>query len=265
MIGSEGTLGIITELTLRLQGQPEAVSAAICQFDSIKGAVDTVIQTIQMGVPMARMEFVDALSVRGFNLHFGTDLTEGPHLFLEFHGSETAVAEQAELVGEIAADHGGQGFDWSTKSEDRNRLWRMRHNGYYAQRALVPGATAVATDICVPISQLAQAVEETEADIAASGLVGPLIGHVGDGNFHSTLLIMPGDTDQLATAKALTARMNDRALRLGGTVTGEHGVGRGKMPYMEAEHGPGWHVMAEIKRALDPQNILNPGKVVQLN
>ncbi|MEM8658862.1 MAG: FAD-linked oxidase C-terminal domain-containing protein, partial [Pseudomonadota bacterium] len=265
IVGSEGTLGIITELTLRLQGQPEATTAAICRFNDIKGAVDTVIQTIQMGVPMARMEFVDDVTVRGFNLHFKTDLMEAPHLFLEFHGSETAVVEQAELVGEIAADHGGADFQWSREAEARNALWRMRHNGYYAQKALKPGCQAVPTDICVPISRLAEAVAETRADIEASGLLGPLIGHVGDGNFHAALLIEPGNTDDLAVAKDLAARMNERALRLGGTVTGEHGVGIGKMRYMEAEHGAGWAVMAQIKRALDPQNILNPGKIVQVN
>lgn len=265
MVGSEGTLGIITELTVRLQGQPEAISAAICGFGSIKGAVDTVIDTIQMGVPMARMEFVDDVSVRGFNTHFGTEMPLVPHLFLEFHGSDSAVREQAELVGEIAAGHGGEGFHWSNLPEERNRLWRMRHNGYYAQRALKPGCQAVATDICVPISHLAEAVEETRRDIDASGLLGPLIGHVGDGNFHAALLIEPGNAADLETAKTLAARMNERALRFGGTVTGEHGVGQGKMRYMEAEHGHAWHIMGQIKQTLDPRNILNPGKVVQIN
>ncbi|MEM8870299.1 MAG: FAD-linked oxidase C-terminal domain-containing protein [Pseudomonadota bacterium] len=265
LIGSEGTLGIMTELTLRLQGQPEAITAAICRFDTIKGAVDTVIQTIQMGVPMARMEFVDDITVRGFNTHFKTELPESPHLFLEFHGSETAVVEQAELVGEVASEHGGADFEWSRDAEARNALWRMRHNGYYAQKALKPGCQAVATDICVPISRLAEAVEETRADIDRSGLMGPLIGHVGDGNFHAALLVEPGNTAELDIAKDLAARMNARALRLGGTVTGEHGVGMGKMAYMEAEHGHAWSVMAQIKRALDPKNLLNPGKIVQMN
>ncbi len=264
-VGSEGTLGIITELTLRLQGQPEAISAAICRFDDIGGAVDTVIETIQMGVPIARMEFVDDQMVKGFNIYAKTTMPEAPHLFLEFHGSEASVAEQAETVGEIAASHGGQAFEWSTRTEDRNRLWDMRHNAYYAQKALKPGCQAVTTDVCVPISRLAEAVRETQADLAASPVVYSLVGHVGDGNFHSALLLDPGDEAGLKAAKDLAAKMNDRALRLGGTVTGEHGVGMGKTAYMAAEHGDAWDVMAQIKRTLDPDNIMNPGKVVQVN
>ena len=264
-VGSEGTLGIITELTLRLQGIPEATSAAICRFDAIDGAVNTVIQTIQMGIPVARMEFIDELSVRGFNGYAGTDLPEAPHLFLEFHGSPAGVKEQAETVGEIAAEFGGQGFQWSAKEEDRRKLWSMRHKAYYAQLSLRPGATALTTDICVPISRLTEALLETRADIDESGIVGPMLGHVGDGNFHTCLLVDPGDDAQLATAKALAHRMAKRALAMGGTVTGEHGVGMGKMRYMEEEHGDGWTVMADLKRTLDPGNILNPGKMVQVN
>ncbi len=265
MVGSEGTLGIITELTLRLQGQPEAISAAICRFDSIEGAVDTVIETIQMGVPMARMEFLDGKMVAAFNAYFKTEMVETPHLFLEFHGTESGVSEQSEIVGEIAAEHGGKGFEWSTKPEDRNRLWDMRHNAYYAQKAVNPGCWAVTTDICVPISRLAQAVTETEADLAASPLEYSFIGHVGDGNFHTAILIERGNEEQVKIAKDLAGRMNERALALGGTVTGEHGIGTGKMAYMQAEHGDGWQVMGAIKQALDPQNILNPGKVVRVN
>ena len=264
-VGSEGTLGIITELTLRLQGIPEATSAAICRFDAIDGAVNTVIQTIQMGIPVARMEFIDELSVRGFNDYAGTDLPEAPHLFLEFHGSPAGVKEQAETVGEIAAEFGGQGFQWSAREEDRRKLWSMRHKAYYAQLSLRPGATALTTDICVPISRLTEALLETRADIDDSGIVGPMLGHVGDGNFHTCLLVDPGDDAQLATAKALAHRMAKRALAMGGTVTGEHGVGMGKMRYMEEEHGDGWTVMADLKRTLDPGNILNPGKMVQVN
>ncbi|MHA3914473.1 FAD-binding oxidoreductase [Halovulum sp. GXIMD14793] len=265
MIGSEGTLGIITELTLRLRGQPEAISAATCRFDDIKGAVNTAIQTIQMGIPVARMELVDDISIHGFNQHFGTDMPVAPHLFLEFHGSETAVAEQSETLSEIAADFGGAGFEWSTKAEDRTRLWNMRHNAYFAAKALNPGGTTLTTDICVPISRLAEAITATKADIEAAGMIGPILGHVGDGNYHAALLLRPDAPKDLETAKALAARMAERALELGGTVTGEHGVGVGKMNYMADEHGEGWSVMAQLKRALDPDNILNPGKVVQIN
>ena len=265
LIGSEGTLGIITELTVRLQGQPEAISAATCAFENLSDAVNTVIQTIQMGIPMARIEFVDHVSIRGLNLHFKTDMPEKPHLFMEFHGSDTAVAEQAKMVGEIASDNDGSAFQWSAKTEDRTRLWHMRHNAYYAQKALKPGCYAVTTDVCVPISRLAQAVTETSTDLEASSLIAPMIGHVGDGNYHSAILIEPDNANELAEAKELAHRMNERALKLGGTVTGEHGIGRGKMRYMPEEHGAALTVMASIKRALDPQNILNPGKILNLN
>ncbi len=264
-LGSEGTLGLITELTLKLYGQPEAVSSAVCAFDDIAAAVETVIATIQMGIPMARIEFVDEATARAFNSSANADMPEKPHLLLEFHGSDAAVAEQAERVGEIVSEMGGSDFKWSTLTEDRNALWRMRHNAYYAALALKPGATAVVTDICVPISRLAQAVSETRADIAASGLPGPILGHVGDGNFHAVLLITPGDAAEKQIALDLAHRMAKRALALGGTVTGEHGVGMGKLDFMEAEHGTGWQVMAEIKRALDPQNLMNPGKMVRMN
>jgi len=264
-VGAEGTLGLITEITLRLQGQPEAISAAVCAFEDVGHAVDAVIETIQSGIPMARIEFVDAETARGFNLHAGASLPEKPHLMVEFHGSDSGVAEQADTFGAIARDHGATGFDRATRPEDRARLWSMRHNAFYATLALRPGATALVTDICVPISRLAQAVEETRADVAAGTIPGPILGHVGDGNFHCTLLIEPGNEAELAEAKAIAARMNERALCLGGTVTGEHGVGLGKIGYMAAEHGHGWEVMAGIKRALDPANLMNPGKVVQVN
>ncbi len=264
-LGSEGTLGLITELTLKLRGQPEAISAAVCAFDGIREAVDAVITTIQMGIPMARIEFVDADTARAFNAHAKADLPELPHLMLEFHGSNASVAEDAERFGEVASEFGARDFRWSARTEDRNRLWRMRHDAYYALKSQHPGMRAMATDICVPISRLAEAVEETQADIAESGMVGPLLGHVGDGNFHATLFIDPEDPASLETAKALSHRMAERALALGGTVTGEHGVGVGKMRYMTAEHGPGWGVMSELKRCLDPDNILNPGKLIQVN
>ena len=264
-VGSEGTLGLITELTLRLHGQPEAVSAAVCAFPTFGAALDAVIATIQSGIPMARIEFVDAASAAAFNAASGGTLAEAPHLMVEFHGSDAGVAEQAERFGEIVADMGGAGFQWATRPEDRTALWKMRHNAFYSCKAQHPDAEAVVTDVCVPISRLAQAVEETVADIGASGIAGPIVGHVGDGNFHALLLPRRGDAAQAATAKALAARMAERALRLGGTVTGEHGIGMGKLGYMEAEHGAGWAVMGEIKRALDPAGILNPGKLVPGN
>ena len=264
-VGSEGTLGLITELTLRLHGQPEAVSSGICAFDDIGAAVNTVITTIQMGIPMARIEFVDEATARAFNGYAGADMPEKPHLLLEFHGSENGVKEQAERVGDIIHEMGGSDFKWSAKTEDRTALWNMRHNAYYAALSLKPGATAVVTDLCVPISRLAEAVEETRADIAASGIPGPILGHVGDGNFHAILLIEPGNEAEKKTALDLSHRMAERALAMGGTVTGEHGVGMGKLDYMEREHGEGWQVMADIKRALDPKNLMNPGKMVRIN
>jgi D-lactate dehydrogenase (cytochrome) len=261
-VGSEGTLGLITDLTLRLQGQPEAVSAAVCAFPDIGAAVDAVIATIQSGLPMARIEFLDTESVRAVNAHAGLHLPAQPHLMVEFHGTPAGTAEQAARFGDIAADHGSTGFQWADHPEDRSRLWRARHNAYPAIRALRPGANALVTDVCVPISCLAQAVRETAADIAASGIPGPILGHVGDGNFHATLLYDASSVSETATAKDLAARMADRALRLGGTVSGEHGIGMGKIGYMQAEHGDGWAVMAALKAALDPLGILNPGKIV---
>lgn len=264
-VGSEGTLGLMTELTLRLHGQPEAVSAAVCAFPAFGPAVEAVIATIQSGIPMARIEFVDAASAAAFNAASGAGLPETPHLMVEFHGTEAGVAEQAARFGEIVADLGGAGFQWATRPEDRSALWKMRHNAFYSCKAAHPDCDALVTDVCVPISRLAQAVEETVADITASGIPGPIVGHVGDGNFHALLLPRRGDAAQAATAKALAGRMADRALRLGGTVTGEHGIGIGKLGYMQAEHGEGWAVMGEIKRALDPAGIFNPGKLVPGN
>lgn len=261
-VGAEGTLGLITELTLRLHGQPEAVSAAVCAFERVGDAVATVIDTIQMGVPMARMELIDTASVRAVNAYSGSALREMPHLLLEFHGSDAGVAEQAELFGSIAADHGGLGFDWATRPEDRTALWAMRHNAYWATLAAYPGKRAVVTDICVPISALARAIDETIADLDAAGIDGPIVGHVGDGNFHTALLIDESDADQTRRALDAAGRMVDRALTLGGTATGEHGIGIGKLDYMPREHGPGWDVMGQIKAALDPGDIMNPGKLV---
>ncbi|MBL6426281.1 MAG: FAD-binding protein [Maritimibacter sp.] len=262
-LGSEGTLGIITELTLRLNGQPEAISAGICAFDRMNDAVEAVVAVIQMGLPLARIEFLDADAVRAVNAYSGSEVRETPHLFVEFHGSQASVAEDAERFGEIVADFGASGVEVATKPEDRSALWTMRHHAYWACLGLKPGATAVVTDVCVPISHLAQAVEETQADIAASIIDGPILGHVGDGNFHAILLVDPAQPAELEAAKSLAARMNERALRLGGTVTGEHGIGKGKLAYMEAQHGDAWDVMTDIKTALDPKGILNPGKVVR--
>ena len=265
MVGSEGTLGVITELTLRLQGQPQATGAAVCAFDTVANAVDAVMATIQMGVPMARIELLDADCVSAVNTYSQMDFPIKPHLLLEFHGSDAAVAADAETVAEVMGEFGGSGFEWATKTEERNRLWKMRHDAYYAILGLRQGASAVSTDVCVPISQLATAVSETQADIADSILQGPILGHVGDGNFHAILLMEPGNAAERAACDRLTARMAERALRLGGTVTGEHGVGVGKLKYMQAEHGEAWDVMGQIKRALDPDNIMNPGKLVRQN
>ena len=261
-VGAEGTLGIITELTLRLHGQPEEVASAVCAFDSLDHAVECVAATIGSGIPMARIEFVDADTARAFNMQAGTALPEAPHLMVEFHGSPGAVREDAERFGEIARDLGARGFDWATTAEDRARLWRMRHGAYHACLALRPGATGVVTDVCVPMSHLPAAVHAAAEDIASEGLLGPIVGHVGDGNFHSLLLIEPGNADELAAAKRIALRMAERAIAVGGTITGEHGVGIGKRGLMQAEHGEGWQVMGAIKAALDPGNILNPGKLV---
>ncbi|WP_151717263.1 FAD-binding oxidoreductase [Gemmobacter serpentinus] len=262
IVGSEGTLALITELTLRLQGQPEAVSAAVCAFPDMTSAVDCVIETIQSGVPMARIEFLDPAAVAACNAYSGQALPAAPHLLVEFHGSAAGVAEQAERFGEIAADQGCSGFQWAERAEDRAALWKMRHNAYPACLASRPNATSVITDVCVPISRLAEAVEETAADIAASPISGPILGHVGDGNFHAILLVEKGNAAEEHEAMRLAGRMAERALRLGGTVTGEHGIGMGKLGYMEAEHGAGWAVMGAVKRALDPRGILNPGKLL---
>jgi D-lactate dehydrogenase (cytochrome) len=262
MVGSEGTLGLITELTLRLSGQPEAVSAATCAFPSMADAVACVIATIQTGIPMARIEFLDEATVAACNAYSGMDLPLRPQLLVEFHGSPASVAEQAERFGEIAGEFGSDTFQWAGAQEDRSRLWKMRHDAYRAVLASRPGCKAIVTDVCVPISALAEAVEETRADIAASPVPGPILGHVGDGNFHAILLVRDGDPTEAAVAKALATRMAERALRLGGTITGEHGVGFGKLPLMAAEHGAAWAVMGAVKRALDPENRMNPGKVV---
>jgi D-lactate dehydrogenase (cytochrome) len=265
MVGSEGTLGIITQLTLKLSGIPEAISGGTCPFPSVEACCNTAIATIQSGIPIARIELLDALQVRAINLHSKLGLPETPMLFLEFHGTAASVAEQSQRFGEIAAEFGGGPFTWTTRPEERTRLWEARHNAAMSNFALRPGAAMIATDVCVPISRLADCVTETQADIEASRLIAPIVGHIGDGNFHLTLLIDNKDADEVKRAKALSERLVERALAMDGTSTGEHGVGQGKMKYMLMEHGPAaLGVMAAIKRALDPQNLMNPGKIVAL-
>lgn len=262
LVGSEGTLGLITELTLRLHGQPEAVMTAVAAFPGVGPAVDCVIATMQMGLAPARIEFLDVETVLACNAFSGLTLPPAPQLLVEFHGHPEGVAEDSRRFRDIAAEFGAEGLALAERQEDRSRLWAARHSAYRAILALRPGAKALVTDVCVPISRLSQAVEETRADIAASGIPGPILGHVGDGNFHAILMVRPEDADEIAAAKALAARMADRALRLGGTITGEHGVGFGKLGHMAAEHGDSWQVMGTLKRALDPLGLMNPGKVV---
>jgi D-lactate dehydrogenase (cytochrome) len=266
LVGSEGTLGVITEVRLRLHGIPEAISAAVCPFATIEDAVNTVIVAIQSGVPVARIELLDELTMDACIRYSGLEgCRVAPTLFLEFHGSEAHVAEQAETVKAIAADCGGAEFQWATRAEERNRLWQARHDAFWATLALRPGAKGIVTDVCVPISRLAECIGAVKRDIATAGLLAPLVGHVGDGNFHLIFLVDLDDPDEVARAKAVNAHMVEQALALGGTCTGEHGVGMGKIPYLEAEHGAvAVRTMRAIKHALDPDNILNPGKIVPL-
>ena len=224
-----------------------------------------MIATIQTGMPVARIELLDEVQMRACNAYSKLDYPEAPTLFFEFHGTPAGVEEQARIVGELADGFGGSGFRWATQAEDRNRLWQARHDAYWAAKALRPGAEGCATDVCVPISRLAECILESRADAAANGLLTPIVGHVGDGNFHMTFLLDPADPDELARADAVSARMVERALAMGGTCTGEHGIGSGKMHYLEQEHGPGVDLMRAIKRALDPQNIMNPGKMFELD
>ncbi|OYW61116.1 MAG: FAD-binding oxidoreductase [Rhizobiales bacterium 12-68-15] len=260
-VGAEGTLGVITEVTLKLHPQPEAISSAVCAFPDLKAAVDTAIAVIQSGVPVARIELLDAVMMKGMNLHARLGLPELPHLFFEFHGSKAYVGEQAETAQALALEFGGLGFEWAVTPEERSRLWQARDNTLYAGLALRPGARAMITDVCVPISRLAGCLVETAADIAESGLTAPVVGHVGDGNFHLLVLIDPNNPDDLARAKAFNDRLVRRAIALEGTCTGEHGIGMGKMDALVLELGEAVDAMRLVKGALDPLNIMNPGKI----
>ena len=264
-VGSEGTLGVITDVTIRLHPVPEAVAAAVCAFDSIKGAVDTVIATIQLGVPVARIELLDDVQMDAVNRYSKTSYAVAPTLLFEFHGdSDRHVSEQAASVEAIASERGGRGFAWATRLEDRERLWHARHNVHFAALSLRPGCRSWATDVCVPISRLSDCVLETKADHASLPFPVCLVGHAGDGNFHVIYLLDPANEEELAEARRLNERMVMRALAMGGTCTGEHGVGYGKMKFLEAEHGEGLELMRSIKRALDPENRMNPGKIVDI-
>jgi len=263
IVGSEGTLGVITELTLKLAGIPEAIASGVCPFPTVEAACNTAILTIQACIPVARIELLDELQVKASNAYSKLTLPETPMLFVEFHGTDNGVAEQSQRFGEIATELGGGPFEWATKPEDRTRLWQARHDAYWAGRALRPGASPLATDVCVPISRLAECVTETQRDIAEAGILGPIAGHVGDGNFHVMLLVDMQDQGEIERTEALLERLVQRALAMDGTCTGEHGVGQGKMKYLLAEHGPeALAAMRAIKQALDPDNILNPGKIV---
>lgn len=263
LVGSEGTLGIMTELTVKLYPIPEAISAAVCTFPSIEAAVQTVIQTIQLGVPVARIELLDALSLKAINLFSKTTLAEAPTLFFEFHGSPAGVEEQAQTVQAIADDLGGANFEWATRPEDRSRLWQARHDAYFACLQLKPGCRCFPTDVCVPISRLAECIAETQADIAQVSIPIALFGHVGDGNFHLVVLVDTDNPKEMEEAAWISRRVVERAIAMEGTCTGEHGIGLGKKKYLVAEHGEvAVDVMRAVKAALDPCGLLNPGKVL---
>ena len=262
-VGSEGTLGVITEVTLRLHAQPEAVTAAICAFETIEGAVKTVIEAIQLGVGVARIEFMDEHQVDAVNRYSHLDLLVKPTLLFEFHGvSEASVEEAARMAESLSNEHGGLGFQWQTTLAERERLWKARHDVYYATRALRPGSNVLTTDVCVPISRLAECIVATRADLDELSFPAVMVGHVGDGNFHVQCLLGP---DQMTEADAFAERLVERAQAMGGTCSGEHGVGSGKKKYLKAEHGEGLEVMRMLKRSLDPENRMNPGKILDLD
>ena len=261
LIGSEGTLGLITELTVKLQGIPEAIAGGICSFPSVEAACNTVITTIQYGIPVARIELLDAVQVRACNHYSGLELPEETLLLLEFHGTKHGVGEQSEMFGEIATDYTPHEFKWTTDQEERTKLWKARHDAFWAAMALVPGGIAMSTDVCVPISRLAECVEDTRRDIEETGIIAPIVGHVGDGNFHTLPIALPEDIDAWMRIKAFVERLSERAIAMDGTCTGEHGIGQGKMKYLRQEMGPAVDMMLAVKKALDPNDILNPGKL----
>ncbi|MEJ0093953.1 MAG: FAD-linked oxidase C-terminal domain-containing protein [Methylocella sp.] len=263
-VGSEGTLGVITEITLRVYGIPEVIASAVCAFPTLGDAVSAAIMTMLAGVPIARIELGDELCIEAFNKYSKLDHKVAPTLFLEFHGAPRGVDEQAEMVKKFALERGGTNFKWSASPEERANLWQARHDGLHAVMALRPGCKAWPTEVCVPISQLSAGILETKADIDATRLLAPIAGHVGDGNFHVVFILDPNNAAELAEAEKLNKRIIARALRMDGACTGEHGVGYGKMPYLEEEHGEALDVMKLVKHALDPQNIMNPGKVVNV-
>jgi D-lactate dehydrogenase (cytochrome) len=263
IVGAEGTLGIITELTLKLHPIPEATASGVCRFPTVKACCDAAIMAIQLGIPMARIELVDPMQIRICNGYSKLSLPEQPHLFLEFHGTEAGVAEQSERFGEIVRECGGGAFQWAIQLKERNRLWKARHDVFWAAKAYRAGAQVVVTDVCVPISRLAECVTATQADIEESGLVAPIVGHLGDGNFHACVLVMMDDAGEVARARGFIERLAERALAMEGTCTGEHGIGEGKKHFLVPEHGqPAVEAMRAIKRALDPAGIMNPGKIV---
>lgn len=261
LVGSEGTLGIITRLNLKLYGIPEQILSGVCPFEDVTNAVNAVIQTVQMGLPVARIELLDALSIKATNAYSKMDLPETPHLFVEFHGSPASVAEQAETFAAIVADHGGGELKSASRAEERSRLWKARHDFYWASLSLRPGAKGIATDVCVPVSRLADCIDETRADADRENLIAPIVGHVGDGNFHVTLLIDTDEASEIEAAERFMKRLAERALDMDGTCTGEHGIGQGKRGYLSAELGDAVNVMRAIKTALDPLDIMNPGKI----
>ncbi len=263
-IGSEGTLGVITEIQLRLQPLPEAMSAAVCPFETLEGAVDTVVEVLQAGIPVARCELMDESSIRAVNAYSKVDYPVKPTVFFEFHGAPKSVEEQAQMTGDIAAEHGAGAFQWAAEREDREQLWDARHKSYYAIKALRPGAKGWPTDVAVPISRLAECIRESRKDAEEKGLLAPILGHIGDGNFHVVFMLDADDEEELKTVMGVNDRMVDRALAMGGTATGEHGIGVGKLDALRAQHGEGVDVMRSIMLALDPENLMNPGKVVDL-
>jgi D-lactate dehydrogenase (cytochrome) len=264
-VGSEGTLGVITEVRLRLYGIPEAITSAVCQFPTLADAVNSVILIIQSGIPVARIELLDEVQMQACIAYSKLEGYEArPTLFFEFHGTKASAAEQAEMVKAISDDFGGSAFQWTAQAEERSKLWQARHDAYYAGIALSPGKKGIATDACVPISRLAECIIETRADIDRSGLIAPIVGHVGDGNFHLVIVVDPNDAEEMHRAHELNDRLIERTLAMGGTCTGEHGIGQGKMQFLTAEHGEAVSVMRTLKQALDPLNIMNPGKILRV-